>query len=49
MKPSGFPFDAISPQLLKEVFPIQGPSNLIIINSSLISGMVSKKIKHATV
>ncbi len=49
LKPSGSPYDAVPPWLVKEVFPTVGPSVLAVVNSSLSSGVVPENFKHAVV
>ncbi len=49
LKPSGSPNDVVPPRLFKEVLPTIGSSVLTLINSSLSSGVVPEKFKHAVV
>lgn len=49
LKPSGSSNDAISPRFLMGVFPTVGPSVLMLINSSLVSGIVPRDFTHAVI
>lgn len=49
MKPSSCCMDIVPPCLLKESFETIGPKILVIINSSLASGVVTQSFKHAAV
>lgn len=49
LKPSGSPNDAVPPRLFKEVFHTIGPSIILVLNSSLSTGVVPKNFKHAVV
>lgn len=43
------PHDPIPPQIIKDAFDVIGPSILVILNSSLASGIVPTYLKHAVV
>lgn len=49
VKASGSPSDAVYPQFFKEDFPSLGSTVLAVINSSLLSAVFPKMLKHAVV